>query len=157
MSQWAPFYHPTHETRAFKKCMLVVNYQQAGQIIIFHLAFPWNKRCPLLNHYGGLVVWGRYNLGQADQDVTSLGQLCVAEKKYHPWLQDLGESWAKLSTWDGCLKPTCYIIGNRKNQCQPPNPPGKYDLHGFLSRTLMVNFHPEKRGLLARGLHKGYP
>ena len=63
-----------------KSACWVVNYQQAGQIIIFHLDFPWNKRFPLLNHYGE-VVWGRYNLGQADKDVTSLGQLWVAEKK----------------------------------------------------------------------------
>ena len=146
MSQWAPFDHPTHETSAFKKCMLVVNYQQASQIIIFHLDFPWTKRFPLLNHYGGLVVWGRYNLGQADKDVTSLGQVCVAEKNYHPWLQDLGESWAKLSTWDGCLKHTCYIIGNRRNPGSPQPHQENMTLFTDSWRTLMVNFHPEKRG-----------
>lgn len=77
--------------------MLVVNYQQAGQIIIFHLDVPWSKRFPLLNHYGGLaglVVWGRYNLGQADKDVTWLGQLCVAEKKLPPMT---ARPWGKLS------------------------------------------------------------
>ena len=101
MSQWAPFYHPTHETRAFKKCMLLVNYQEAGQIIIFHLDFPWNKRFPLQNHHGGLVVWGRYNLGQADKDVTSLGQLWVAEKKTttHDCKTTLGKVEAVNMRW----------------------------------------------------------
>lgn len=75
-------------------------------------------------------------MGQADKDVTSLGQVCVAEKKLPPMT---ARPWGKLSQavnmrW--LSKTHMLHHWESKEPGQPPTPPGKYDvIHGFLKDT----------------------